>query len=250
MKKLFFVLLAVLVAGCTTQAVQNSTNIEVEQRFQLNASNIATTYAEIPFVSSAVPGPESRDMLVNNMIKLFFNENLAYENYEFSLHERYTWIDMPLDTTTFDPFISTDLGLKPLLNGKLTALKPNMQYVLEIEGLGSAYYYQFTTTNADTINPRVEGAYFEGNDLVILFSERVDSSYVNAVTIDVEKDGVDRLGNFNTVRTIANQMYEDKKYYVTYDGLTSGEYRVSISGVKDTTGNTMTEIYTELLTKS
>ncbi|VVB74468.1 Uncharacterised protein [Candidatus Tiddalikarchaeum anstoanum] len=249
MKKLIIICLILFMAGCTSQLQNQSQNgnpgasgtsgISANETLSIEESRISHSIGQIPYLSSAYPGPDSTDVPVDSVIVLFFQDDFGYNYHSFVLFEKVSGTRVSLDTTYFDSFVAKDIGLKPVLNGDITALKPDTVYILKIVNDTVIDSYEFTTGGADTTPPTVDGAYFEGNSLVITFSKRVRSSSITSSGIKVEMAGLEITGDFANLRTSAGQNLEDKNIYITYPNITSGTYTLTVNDVRDASGNTI-----------
>jgi len=256
MNKCLFLLLPVLLAGCTASDLESGfdtlVNHNVDSQFHdygnsqmiINESRVFSSISELNFLESANPFPSELNFSVNDLIYLRFNEWGGYRDFSFSLYERQSLKSVSLDISTFDSFDSSDVGLIPFDDLGVAALKPNTVYLFQMTNQSdqSVYYYEFTTGEADTVKPTVEDVRFENNDLAILFSETVKSwTLKNADNLVLAKDGVDFDADFGNVRTSAGYGWQNAKYFIEYPDLVSGTYELTIRNVKDASGNIIDE---------
>ncbi|MDD4353631.1 MAG: hypothetical protein PHN56_04180 [Candidatus Nanoarchaeia archaeon] len=244
MSKYLFLLLPVLIAGFTVSNLDtNHYGNNEDYDFVVNESRIFNSISDFVFLESAYPSPLSVGFPVNDFIYLNFNEWGGYSGLSFSLYERESLNQVSIDTSTFDSFTGTDLGLIPSDDLGITALKANTNYLLKMtnaSGDYSEYYYEFTTGETETINPTVEDVRFENNDLAILFSETVKSwTLKEEGNIILEKDGIEFSPNFADLRTTAGYGWQNRNYFIEYPELVSGTYTLTVKNVRDASGNIM-----------
>ena len=254
MNKCLFLLLPILLAGCTASDIEAGLNDLSsgyehysnedygESALVVDESRIFAFLSDFPFLKSANPAPLSTGFETNGFIVLVFNEWGGYSGFSFALYERPSLNQVGLDTSTFDSFDGTDLGLIPFGSLGVNALKAYTTYLLKMtnESDGTVYYYEFSTGEADTVNPTVESVAFENNDLVILFSETVKSwKFRDEGNILLKKDGVLMAPDFESVRTTAGYGWLNVNYFIEYPELTDGTYEIIIKNIPDASGNVM-----------
>jgi hypothetical protein len=247
MNKYLFLLLPVILAGCTSldsglNNHYNPGNSDYGQAMVVDESRVFDSLSNFPFLESANPAPSSSGFATNDFIVLIFNEWGGYSGFSFALYERSSLAQFGLDTTTFDSFDGTDLGLIPFDSLGVDALDANTTYLLKMtnESDGTVYYYEFSTGEADTIKPRVESVRFQNNDLEILFSETVKSwTFKEDGNIVLKKDGAVFVANFDNVRTTAGYGWQNANYFIEYPQLVGGTYEIIVKNVQDASGNVM-----------
>lgn len=263
MNKYLFLILPVLIAGCTVNELESGFNDLVNNAgddfsqdhrgysFSINESRVFTSLNDLSFLDSAYPAPLEANFPVNNSILLIFNEWGGYGDFSFSLYEKESLSHVWLDISTYDSFDSTDLGLIPSDDLGIASLKPNTEYVLlmtNVSGDYSEYYYMFTTGDADLTKPTVEEFKFENDDLSILFSKPIKSwSLKEAGNFVLKKDDVALSANFENLRTSASYGWQNVRYFIEYSDLVPGTYELIIKNLEDVSGNIIEDYSTAVI---
>lgn len=260
MKRVAFLCLVLLTIGCTQPLPSESLDTShgslpednhlMDSATVFNKSLIVSSLSEISFINSANIDPSmSSTFSVSDIIILYFTQEGGYSDYSFALYNKGSGEQVGLDITTFDSWSNTDVGLKPMtgFSGPFIALEGYTEYLLAINGQGiTLYYVPFETGEDDVTTPQVESVSFEGNDLAITFSERIDPAQITSDNIKLLSGEDELIGDFNNIRTSAS--WEEVKYYINYDA-SSGSYSLIINDVSDLAGNSMSSEYSGTVIK-